>query len=184
MPKVLRRLISALELIGGVCGLVLLTKQLPTFRVDARVIILAPIAITIYLMSFVAGALFWRGHRAGRIASIIVQAIQLPKMASPLLIFMFSFGFDFYPYVVVVRGVSHVEVDYKLLAFYNLYLGQPGFPFAFGISIPAVVFLIMLLRYKPDRASGKMMPPPPPTSSEWSESKRQEQSAGAGGRDR
>jgi hypothetical protein len=162
MPKTLRRLIAGLELIGGTCGLVLLAKQLPYFRVDAHVIILAPIAISIFLMSLVAGALLWRGHRAGRIASIIVQMIQLPKLASPLLIFMFSFGFDFYPYIAVARGVSNVEVDFKLLAFYNLYLNRPGFPFAFGISIPAAVFLIMLFRYKPRGTLEKMMPPPPP----------------------
>jgi hypothetical protein len=170
MPKVLRRLISLLELIGGTCGLVLLAKQIPYFRVEANVIILLPIAIGIFLMSLVAGALLWRDHRAGRIASIIVQAIQLPKLASPLLIFMFSFGLDFYPYIAVTRGVFDAEVDFKVLAFYNLYLNQPRFPFAFGISIPAIAFLIMLLRYKPERASGKMMPPPLPTNLDWSAS--------------
>jgi len=171
MPKILRRLIAALELIGGTCGLVLLAKQLPFFRIDISVIILAPIAISIFLMSLVAGALLWRGHRAGRMASIIVQAIQLPKLASPLLIYMFSFGFDFYPYIVLLEGGPKLEVDFKLLAFYNLYLYRPGFPLAFGISIPAAVFLIMLLRYKPASPAEKMMPPPPPpTSSEWGES--------------
>ncbi|MGH9930446.1 MAG: hypothetical protein ACREA9_14640 [Pyrinomonadaceae bacterium] len=97
MPKALRRLISGLELIGGVYGLVILAKQLPAFRVDVYVILLAPIAIGIYLMSLVAGVLLWREHSAGRMASIIVQMIQLPKLVSPILIFMFSFGFDFYP---------------------------------------------------------------------------------------
>ena len=170
MPKALRRLIAGLELIGGTWGLVLLAKQFPAFRLEIYVILLAPIAIGIFLMSLVAGALLWRGHRAGRMASIIVQVIQLPKLVSPFLIFMFSFGFDFYPYIVATRGVSRIEADFKVLAFYNLYLNRPGMPVAFGISIPAVVFLIVLLRYKPAGTSGKMMPPPPPTSSDWSDS--------------
>lgn len=166
MPKLLRLLIAALELIGGVCGLVLLVNQLPTFQIDAHVIILSPIAIGIFLMSFIAGMLLWVDHPAGRITSIIVQSLQLPKLASPLLIFMFSFGFDFYHYVVAARGVSKVETDFKLLAFYNLYLNRPGFPFAFGISIPAIVFLIVLIRHRPVDSPEKTLPPPP-TISEW-----------------
>jgi hypothetical protein len=126
-------------------------------------------------MSLLAGLLLWRDHRAGRMASIIVQVIQLPKVFSSVFSFLFSFGFDVYPYIVVARGVSRVDVGFQLFAFYNLYLNQPRIPVAFGISIPAAVFLIMLLRSKPDGTSGKMMPPPQPTGSEWSDSKSQEQ---------
>jgi hypothetical protein len=179
MPKLLRLLIAGLELTGGVCGLVILVKQLPTFRIDAHVIILSPIAIGIFLMSFIAGMLLWVDHRAGRITSIIVQFLQLPKLASPLLIFMFSFGFDFYPYVVAARGVSKVETDFKLLAFYNLYLNRPGFPFAFGISIPAIVFLIVLIRHRPVDSPEKT-PPPPPTISEWNGSTKTRKRVQAG----
>ena len=170
MNKALRRLIAGLEVIGGIGGLVILAKQLPTFPLEIHVIVLAPVAICIFLLSLIAGLLLWRDHRAGRMASIIVQVIQLPKLFSPLLSFMFSFGFDVYPYVVVARGVSRVDVGFQLFAFYNLYLNQPRIPVAFGISIPAAAFLIMLLRYKPDDKSGKVMPPPPPTNSEWSDS--------------
>jgi hypothetical protein len=170
MNKALLRLISGLEVIGGVGGLVILAKQIPAFRVEINVILLAPIAIGIYLMSLVAGLLLLREHRAGRIASIIVQAIQLPKLVSPLLVFMFSFGFDFYPFIVVARGVSRVEAEFRLFAFYNLYLNRPEMPVAFGVSIPAIAFLIVLLRYKPGSTQEKPMPPLPPTSSEWGDS--------------
>lgn len=118
-------------------------------------------------MSLVAGVLLWRDHRAGRMASIIVQAIQLPKLVSPLLIFLFSFGLDFYPYIQVEAGVSKVGVDFKLAAFYNLFLNRPGTPVAVGISIPAIVFLAVLIRSKRGGRQEKAVPPPPPTSSEW-----------------
>lgn len=170
MSKALRRLISGLEVIGGVGGLIILAKQFPAFRFEISVILLAPIAIGVYLMSLVAGLLLWREHRAGRVASIIVQAIQLPKLVSPLLIFMFSFGFDFYPFVAVARGVSRVQVEVKFFAFYNLYLNIPEVPVSFGVSIPAIIFLIVLLRYKPGKTQEKPMPPLPPTSSEWGDS--------------
>ena len=171
MTKALRRLISGLEVIGGVFGIFILARQLIGSRVDLYVLLLGPIAIGIFLMSVVAGVLLWREHRAGRMASIIVQTIQLPKVVSPPLIFSFSFGLDLYPYIQVAGGaVSKMGVDFKLLAFYNLYLNSPGAPVAVGFSIPAAAFLIMLLRYKPGGTRETMMPPPPPTSSEWNHS--------------
>lgn len=170
MTKASRRLISGLEIIGGGFGLFILAKQLPGFRVDVYVLVLAPVAIGVFLMSLVAGVLLWLDHRAGRMASIIVQAIQLPKLVSPVLIFMFSFALDFYPYVQVAGGDPKVGVDFKLSPFYNLYLNRPGTPVAFGVSIPAIAFLIVLLRYKPGSTHEKPMPPPPPTRSEWGDS--------------
>lgn len=168
MSKASRRLIAGLEVIGGVFGLSILAKQLPEFRLDLYFVVLAPIAISVFVMSVVAGVLLWRNHRAGRMASIIVQAIQLPKLVSPILIFLFSFGLDFYPYIRVERGtVSKVGLDFKLAPFYNLYLNRPGTPVAVGISIPAIVFLMVLLRSKPGSQREEPMPPPPPPSSEW-----------------
>ena len=180
MSKAPRRLISSLEVAGGFFGLLFLAKQLPGLRLDIYVILLAPIAISIFLLSFIAGVLLWRDHRAGRMASIIVQTIQLPKVVSPLLTFLFSFGLDFYPYIQINEGrVLHTGVDFKISSFYNLYLNRIGTPFAVGISIPAIFLLIVLLRHKPGSTRAKPVPPPPPTDSEWTDSG---DAAGAGGR--
>jgi hypothetical protein len=170
MTKVWQRLISVFEVVGGVFGIIILAWQLIVSTDDGYVLLLAPVAYAIYLMSLVAGVLLWREHRAGRMASIIVQAIQLPKLVSPFLIFTFSFGFDFYPYIQFAEGFSNVGVDFRLLAFHQLYINIQEAPVGAGVSIPAAAFLIMLLRYKPAGARGNMMPPPPPTSSDWSDS--------------
>jgi hypothetical protein len=172
MSKASRRLISGIEVIGGVFGLFILANQFPSFRLDLHVVMLAPIATAVFLLSVVAGVLLWREHPAGRAASIVVQAIQLPKLVSPLLIFLFSFGFDFYPYVQVAGGDPKVGVDFKLAPFYNLYLNTPGTPIAIGISIPAIVFLIVLFGYKPVGSEERPIPPPPPAASEWGDDGR------------
>ena len=170
MSRASRRLISGLEVVGGVFGVFTFAKHLPGYRLDAYLLLLAPIVIGIFLMSLIAGVLLWRNHRAGRMASIIVQVIQLPKIVSPLLTFLFSFGLDCYPYLQVNKGrVLHAGVGFKLGAFYNLYLNNPGIPFSVGISIPAIVFLIVLLRHKAAGTREKPMPPPPPTDSEWAD---------------
>jgi hypothetical protein len=168
MSKVWRRLISVLEIVGGVFGIIILAWELVASPADGYTLLLAPVSYGIFILSLVAGVLLWREHRAGRMTSVVVQAIQLPKIVSPVLIFTFSFGFDFYPYVLSDAGFSKVGVDLRLLAFHQLYLNIEEAPFAAGVSVPAVMFLIMLLRYKP-ATRGEMVPPPPPTGSEWSD---------------
>jgi hypothetical protein len=168
MTKVWRRLISVLEIVGGVFGIVILAWELVASPAHGYLLLLAPMSYGIYILSLVAGVLLWREHRAGRMASIVVQMIQLPKLVSPLLVFTFSFGFDFYPYVQFEEGFSKVGADLKVLAFHQLYVNMQGAPIGGGVSIPAIVFLIVLLRYKPAVTLGKM-PPPPPTNAEWGE---------------
>jgi hypothetical protein len=46
--------------------------------------------ILVDIFSVVAGIALWCGTSFGRKASMVVQAIQLPKIISPALIFMFS----------------------------------------------------------------------------------------------
>jgi hypothetical protein len=167
--KVWRRLIAVLEIVGGAFGIVILAWELIASPADGYVLLLAPIAYGIYILSLVAGVLLWRDHRAGRMTSIIVQMIQLPKLVSPVLIFAFSFGFDLYPYVQFAEGFSKVGADLKIFAFYQLYVNMQDAPIGAGVSIPAAVFLIVLLRSKSAVTLGKM-PPPPPTNAQWGES--------------
>lgn len=167
MSRIWRRLISVLEIVGGVFGIILMVWELLASPVEGYAFLLAPVSYGIFILSLVAGVLLWREHRLGRIGSIIVQTIQLPKILSPFLIFNFSFGFDFYAYVQSEAGFSKVGVDVKLLAFQQLYLNIQEAPFGAGISIPAIVFLIMLLLHKPAASPAGTGPPPPPTGSEW-----------------
>src|ERR1700753_2948217 len=94
MRRILVRIIAVLEIVGGVVGICFVAWWLLAVPFNLINILLAPIPVGIYVFSLAAGASLWRGKSFGRKASIAVQAIQLPKIISPWLIFMFSFGFD------------------------------------------------------------------------------------------
>ena len=115
MKRVWLRVISVLEIIGGIFGLAFMGWVVLTNPMNIFNIIIAIVAVGIYVLSFVAGVALWRGRAFGRIASIIVQAIQLPKIFSPAIIFIFSFGFDVWIHIYI-RGFSNLGFELKLLA--------------------------------------------------------------------
>jgi hypothetical protein len=126
-------------------------------------LILAPIPISIYILSLVAGVALWRDNSFGRKASIVVQAIQLPKSVSPLIIFTFSFGFDIWAHILLTGEFSKLGFEFRSLADTEFLFNMQDAPFGLGVSITACIFLAMLLRHKPGRAKeAAIFPPPPP----------------------
>lgn len=147
MSKFWTYLIAILEIVGGLCGIVFVILQSVTAPLDRHNILFATIIVVIYLLSLVGGIGLLLGRKFGRVASIIVQAIQLPKYTSQLLIFMFSFGFDAYFYGMLTTNAQVAfGLEFKFLAFNQLFVNVADAPVMFGISIPACVFLVMLLR--------------------------------------
>jgi hypothetical protein len=168
MSKTWVRIISVLEIVGGVVGIGFVIWALLATPFNAWTLIIAPIAISIYILSLVAGVALWRGNSFGRKASIVVQAIQLPKIISPLVIFMFSVGFDLWVQFLLTRGFSNLGFEFRFLAFSQIFFNVQDAPFGLGVSITACIFLAMLLRHKPGRAEeAAILPPPPPPMAEW-----------------
>lgn len=165
MTKVWRRIIAALEVVGGVFGLGIILWDIAGRLVDWFTFALAGVVFGIYLLSIVSGVLLWRNRRAGRVASIFVQLLQLFKLVSPPLTFSISIGFDFYIFVQATENFSNVGFELKVLAFHQFFVGMEGAPFGLGISIPAALFLILLLFYKPAPVVMDHGPPPPPPHS-------------------
>ena len=158
MSKFWTYLIAILEIVGGLCGGTFVIWQSVTMPLAPHNIPVAIIIVAIYLLSLAGGVGLLLGREFGRVASIIVQVIQLPKYSSQVLIFMFSFGFDVYVYGMLTNTAQTIfGVEFKLLAFYQLFATVIDAPVLVGISIPAAVFLIMLLRKpklgKPNDAS-------------------------------
>jgi hypothetical protein len=150
MSKFWIRLIAILEIIGGVCGIVFQVLYLLAAPADRHPLMLAGITFAIYLLSLVAGITLLLELPFGRIASIVIQAIELPKYTSQLLIFMFSFGFDAYLYGMLTKNAQPIfGFEFKFLAFSQLFVNVGDTPVGFGISIPACAFLTMLLKYRP-----------------------------------
>jgi hypothetical protein len=147
MSKFWTYLIALLEILGGLCGIAFVIWRSVTAPLERHNIPFAVMIALIYLLSLVAGICLVLGHRFGRVVSIIVQAIQLPKYSSQLLIFMFSFGFDAYIYgMLTTNAQAAFGLEFRFLAFNQLFVNVADAPVVFGISIPASAFLVMLLR--------------------------------------
>ena len=144
MTKLLLRTISVLQIVGGVFGLGYTAWGYPR----GSIAIIPLVVIGINLLSLYAGVALWRGRSFGRTASIIVQAMQLPKIISPAIVFMISFGFDLWVYFVKAELLT-LGFEFRFLAFNQFYVNAEGAPLGFGISLVSCVFLAILLRYKP-----------------------------------
>jgi hypothetical protein len=159
-----RRLIAALEVVGGISGIAFLAWELSQIPVSGGTLLAAAVVLSIYVFSLVAGVLLWWGHRWGRLASIIVQAIQLPKIVTPALIFNMCFGLDLYPYLMVgIHGLFGIGFELKLLAFYQFHINAPVPGIGLGVSIPACIFLTALIKNQKEGAAQPTFYVPPPT---------------------
>ncbi len=121
--------------------------QLRSVYLSAPVVMLAGILVAVYILSAVAGILLWRGSSVGRILSIVIQLVQLPKLASTKLAFMMSFGFDFSFMIVSSHGPSGYGLGFnaKIGADHMLFIGNPNISFSVGISLVSCVFLYKLM---------------------------------------
>ena len=154
MSKICIRIISILEIIGGLSGIALVVREIMAAPTDHHPVVIGVIALAVYVFSLIAGVALWLERPFGRVASIVVQAIQLPKYISQLIIFMFSFGFDVYVYGMLTTNAQPVfGFELKFLAFNQLFVNVPDAPVGFGISISSCVFLGILLTFKPKRLS-------------------------------
>jgi len=160
--RILIRIISALEIVGGVFGIgfvIWVMLKMP-FNVFSGA--LGVISIGIYALSLVAGIALWGGRPFGRKASIIVQTIQVPKLVSPLFTFIFSFGFDLWVHYLLAGNFATLGFEFRFLAFNQLFINLPGAPLGLGVSISAFFFLTVLFRYQPEKTVNETAPPPPP----------------------
>lgn len=141
--------ISLTEIIGGGCGVLLTIYFIFVTKHTAFSFAIFPILFAINFMCLFAGIFLWKKNVIGRKLSIITQFIHLPKIVSPLLTFMFSFGIDIYPYAQFWDRSSKMGIEFKLIAFYQFYINMQNAPIGFGLNIVAIAFLIMLFRYDP-----------------------------------
>jgi hypothetical protein len=149
MSKLWVRLLAVLEIVGGVFGIAFVLSQVAAGPNNRLTLVFALIAFVVYILSFVAGVALLRNHRFGRIGSIIIQSVQLPKYSSQLFVFMFSFGFDAYLYFGLTNAMNAITgFHFKFLAFNQLFVNVSDAPVIFGVSISASIFLTMLLRHK------------------------------------
>jgi len=107
-----------------------------------------------YLLALMAGIMLWRNTRLGRILSLVVQLIQLPKIASTSITFLIGFGFDFAPTIFATSGPSGYGIGFNFIfgAEHRLLINNPSVPFGLGFSLVSCVSIYILLHMQTPEA--------------------------------
>lgn len=135
-------------MIGGVLGLVgMIGTPVPESLTGPDVILVLLIA-GLYILALVAGILLWRDTRLGHNLSIIVQLVQLPKIASSAIAFMINFTFDLSVLAIDLPAPASytLTVQSQAGSKHMLFIGNPTIPFGIGFSIVSCIFLAKLLK--------------------------------------
>ena len=159
--KILIRIIAVLEIVGGVTGLGFFGWLLLTGSWTIASLLFGVLITAIDILAIVGGVALWRGTPFGRKASILIQLIQIPKIISPTIIFLFSFGFDLWIHFLTGNELSTIGFQTAVFASTQFFLNVPGAPTGIGVSITGIVFLLVLLKHKPEEPRESLPPPPP-----------------------
>ena len=170
MNNIWLKIISISEIVGGGFGVLLTIYLLFVSSHNIFSFIFFPIFFAINFLCLFAGIFLWKKKPLGKTLSIITQFIHLPKLVSPALTFIFSFGIDIYPYIKFFNGKSLWGIEFKLITFYQFFINMKDAPIGFGLSIIAIVFLVILFRYNPnDLLENPIKKDIPPTPNEYSD---------------
>jgi hypothetical protein len=166
------RVIALVEAVGGACGFGFVVWALLSVSVDARTALVALFVLGVNALSFVAGVALWGRSRAGRTLSIIVQAVQLPKIVTQQMVFLFSFGLDAWVYTAQAGPKAIMGFQFTLLPSSQLFFNAVGNPVNLaGVSVSSIAFLAVLIVYRrEDSAVGRDEPPPPTPHADWQQS--------------
>ena len=139
--------IAVLEIVGGVCGTASVAYFLILRAPTPGEIGLAAVLIGLYLFGLFAGVMLWRGTRVGRVTSIVAQLVQLPKVLSPALAFMMSYGLDFTVMALSNPGRGGHELSFNVWgpSHHLVLVGAEGLRAGFGVSVVSL-FALWLLR--------------------------------------
>ena len=149
MKPAIRKTIALMQIVGGTLGFFSVGIEVIRWQFTGPTLAVAGILAAVFWLSLFAGLLLWQDLRIGYLASILVQLIQLPKLATVPFIFMMSFGVDAWVMSVVPPGkAGHVILFQPHLGEQHLLIvgPAPGVPLGLGMSVVSCVTLILLLR--------------------------------------
>ena len=140
MLIVLMKLISLVQIIGGVIGCVMTALSAMRNISAPPVFIVHIVYILLYTAAVFAGVLLWKKDAKGRSISMAIQAIQIPYISIPALYYKFVCGTG------VVLGLQGQELTYKLFSgsYWSLSIPNRDVPAEIAINIVAVVLFIFL----------------------------------------
>lgn len=125
MASFWRKSIAVLQIVGGVAGVIAVTLEVAGKAASPNAIIRASALATLFVFAAFAGVMLWRDTPLGRVMSVIVQCVQLPKFLAGDIAFLVSYGLDLSVIGVRWPNASVLTFDFRLMGHYQL-VNHPG----------------------------------------------------------
>jgi hypothetical protein len=145
MTRNVRRTIAIYEMLTFVATLVNVgvAVSAPSVPVAGLMWLVIAIMLLLSLVSLVAGILLWQDKPPARSLSIIVQALQVPRIAIPG-VFRFSLSLG----LSIVPAIGIVPRAMRLPLHLSIGIGSLVNEFYLGINVLALTALILLARWR------------------------------------
>ena len=138
----LRSVIVLYEVGAGALSLVKFVTSLGSQSVSARGAVLVTALLVASVASIVAGVLLYRGEERGRRLSLVVQALQIPRLTLPGLAYGLAIGVE----VRLRLSGGLLGLDGAVHSALTLAFGSHGLPLYLGINLLSLVVFLRLMR--------------------------------------
>ncbi|MCK4257382.1 MAG: hypothetical protein KAX49_00295 [Halanaerobiales bacterium] len=146
----MKRIIAFHEMLGGVLGVLLFIFFVPfrSFFLGPVILIINIIMLSLYVLSFCAGFLMWKGKKSGILLSLIIQVFQIPQ-----------FIINGYTYLFICGSMLSINIEYftshygfnfnvHLGSLYHINLMSGQTSLLLGINVIALVIFMYLLKQR------------------------------------
>ncbi|MCD6581733.1 MAG: hypothetical protein J7K90_08015 [Desulfuromusa sp.] len=148
MNLLLLRLIAAVEIFGGVWGIVIMLYRMANVLDNLKFVIFLLLYLIPFTLSILAGVFLLKNKVAGLNLSLFVQLLQIPYFALTGLYYSFISGILLGIRISFLEGTTHYNFNFLFGGYCQIQTGLTAEFAAFGINIFAVVVFGFLLFYK------------------------------------
>ncbi len=142
------RFIAGEEIFGGVSGAVITILIVASLEMNFFTALIGGIGMGLSAICVGAGIFLWRNHPAGMTFSLIIQALQIPRVALGGLLYYFFLGIDTGLAVSGLEPGADLRVHFDLNFGGNLRLniGTDPHPIMLGVNVFAIFAFSYLLK--------------------------------------
>ena len=146
--NLLLKLIAAVEILGGVWGLIIMFYRMSHVLDNLKFVIFLLFYLLPFALSVLAGILLLKNKVAGLNLSLVVQLLQIPYFTLSGLYYSFISGLLLGVRISFLEGMKNYNFNFLLGGYCQIQTGLPAEITAFGINVFALLVFIYLFFYK------------------------------------
>ena len=148
MNLILLRIIAAIEILGGVWGLLIMFYRMFQVLDNLKFVIFLLLYLIPFALSVLAGILLLKDKTAGLNLSLVVQLLQIPYFTLSGLYYSFMSGLLLGVRISFLEGMKNYNFNFLLGGYCQIQTGLPADITVFGINIFALLVFVFLFFYR------------------------------------